>query len=49
MVPSEAWRQKLPVAVIHQAGRPMGKSLVIMRLEDFEAWFRSGPGSRLAE
>lgn len=41
--------EKLPLAVIHQAGRPMGKSLVVMRLEDFEAWFRSVPESRSAE
>ena len=41
--------EKLPVAVIHQAGRPMGKSLVVMRLEDFEAWFRSGGEARRAE
>jgi len=33
---------QLPVAVLHQHGRPYRDSLVVVRLKDFEAWFGSG-------
>jgi hypothetical protein len=35
--------QQLPVAVVHQHGRPHSEDLVVVRLSDFVEWFGDVP------